>query len=82
MIEDRLTVKELRRFINQKHIDENAIVYMERIEDFYFKENGWETETLPDVCSPYNDDETAEFIPILDVGYDRDGKTLQFTPHY
>jgi hypothetical protein len=80
-VDDQLTVKELREFINQPDLDENAVVYMERVEDFYFKENGWKTKELLNIFFPY-ENETNEYIEVLNIAYNREENTVQITPHY
>lgn len=40
----RLTVKELKEKI--KDLDDDTIVYIERVEDIYFEKHNWETKKL------------------------------------
>ena len=40
----RLTVNELKKKMN--NLDENAEVFIERVEDVYFDKHGWETERI------------------------------------
>ena len=81
MIDNRLTVKELRKFINQPDLDENAIVYMERVEDFYFKENGWKAKELLNIFFPF-EDKYNEYIEVLNIAYNKEENVVQITPHY
>ena len=80
-VDDQLTVKELREFINQPDLDENAVVYMERVEDFYFKENGWKAKELKNIFFPF-ENEINEYIEVLNIAYNREENAVQITPHY
>lgn len=77
----KLTVKELRDFLDQYDLDDNAIVYYQRIEDCYFAEaGGWKEKVM--FKEPDMGEVSDEFIPAFAcIKFHNDGN-LYITAHY
>jgi len=80
-----LSVRELLEFIKLNNIPPSAKVVYEHIEDFYFEENGWETEDYPDYLLnwvPKFEDENVKCIDAYNIFYDEEKDVLIITAHY
>ena len=53
----QLTVKELKVFIENNNIQDDAIILIERIKDIYFEKHNWKS-----VAKKVDDFETHEYI--------------------
>jgi len=75
-----LTIKELRDFLDQYDLDDNALVYYQRIEDDYFYVGGGWKENL--VLKDSEDGMADEYIKVRAcVKFHNDGN-LYLTAHY
>ena len=73
-----LTVGELKRWIEDYKLPDDAKIWYQRIEDVYFKKRGWKTRNMCNTLDDYVD----QFVPVFSgVKYPKD-KDLYLTAHY
>ena len=74
----KLTVGQLKRWIKEHKIPDDANVYYQRIEDVYFERHGWNT-----IKRPWNGGETeTEYIEAFGCYKFKDDSNLYINAHY
>lgn len=94
-----LTIGNLRKFLNDNpNLDDDALVLIERVEDFYYQIHGWSvvrkkgdmyymTKKLKDIGEPISEDELmdsmAQYTPAWSIfRYNDDKKDVYISLHY
>lgn len=72
-----MTVRELKRFIAEHRIPDDAEIYYQRIEDKYFDEHSWETKNKPS-----EDGFIDQFIGTFGATRYPNDMNLYITAHY
>lgn len=73
------TVQDLLDYIYKYNIDKNSPVFVERIEDFYFKKNGWKTLNKPDFEFKGHE---RKFFDIFGIIKFKNDNKLYLTAHF
>jgi hypothetical protein len=79
-----LTVGELKKFIAEYKIPDDANVYYQRIEDVYFNKYGWDKSvcTVKKPDSDFKQGEKDTFVAVWSYIKFKDDDSLFLTAHY